>query len=73
MAGVRALEEHGTLDWEYDSEADVLYLSVGSPRPAVGVDVGEGLVVRYDEATGEIVGLTVMGLMGRLTERLGAA
>ncbi len=73
MASVKALEEHGTLDWEYDREADVLYLSVGSPRPAVGVDVGEGLVVRYDETTGEIVGLTVTDLMGRLSERLGAA
>lgn len=73
MAGVKALPEHGTLDWEYDSGADVLYLSVGSPRPAVGVDVGDRLIVRYDEATGEILGLTVIDLMSRLIERLGTA
>lgn len=73
MAGVKAPPEHGSLDWEYDREADVLYLSVGPPRPAVGIDVGEGLIVRLDEGTGEILGLTVMDLMGRLTERLGAA
>ena len=37
------------LDWEYDGEADILYISFGKPRPAVGVDVGEGVVIRYDE------------------------
>ena len=42
------------LDWEYDGKAETLYISFGKPRPAVGVDVGEGVVVRYDE---EVVGL----------------
>ncbi|MDX1579363.1 MAG: DUF2283 domain-containing protein [Gemmatimonadota bacterium] len=70
---MKAPREHGTLDWEYDSDADVLYLSVGSPRPAIGIDVGDGLIVRYDETTGEILGLTVLDLMSRLTERLGVA
>ena len=27
-----------TLHWDYDEEADVLYLSVGAPRPAVGIE-----------------------------------
>jgi hypothetical protein len=35
------------VDSEYDGEADTLYISFGKPRPAVGVDVGEGVVVRY--------------------------
>jgi len=70
MAEVKPLASNGTLDWEYDGSADVLYPSLGPPRPAVGVDVGEGLVVRYEEETGEIVGLTVLDLMGRLFERL---
>ena len=30
-------------------KADVLYLSIGTPKPAVGVDIGEGVVVRYDD------------------------
>ena len=34
------------VDWEYDGEADTLCISFGKPRPAVGVDVGEGVVVR---------------------------
>jgi uncharacterized protein YuzE len=45
------------LDWKYDSAADVLYVSVGKPRKAIGIDIGQGVVVRYDEAKGEVVGL----------------
>ena len=44
------------VDWEYDGEADTLYISFGKPRAAVGVDVGEGVVVRYDEKAKEVVG-----------------
>ena len=50
----------------YDKEADVLYLSLGDPSPAVGVDVGEGIVLRYDERRQEVVGLTLIGLRARL-------
>jgi hypothetical protein len=42
--------------------------SVGKPRPAVGVDIGEGVIVRWDEKRKEIVGLTIIGLRARLTE-----
>lgn len=35
------------LDWEYDDDADTLYLSFGEPRPATGLDIGEGIVVRF--------------------------
>jgi hypothetical protein len=58
---------------EYDEEADVLYLSVGDPRPAVGIDIGDGLVRRYDETKQELVGLTVIGLRERLRRGLGDA
>jgi len=54
------------LDWDYDGEADVLYLSFGEPRAAVGVDIGEGVVLRYDEEKGEVVGLTILGLGAKL-------
>lgn len=56
--------------WQYDEEADVLYLSVGGPRSAVGVDIGDGLVVRYDEARRDVTGLTVIGLRKRLMRGL---
>ena len=70
MEAVTILDAASSIRWDYDQDADVLYLSVGEPRPALGVDVGDGLVVRYDEANREIVGLTVIGLRDRLQRGL---
>ncbi|MFQ5796133.1 MAG: DUF2283 domain-containing protein, partial [Candidatus Bipolaricaulia bacterium] len=58
------------IHWDYDEEADVLYLSIGEPQVAVGVDIGEGVIVRYDEARKEVVGLTLIGLRARLLKGL---
>jgi uncharacterized protein YuzE len=68
MEALKILESKPQLNWEYDEEADVLYISVGKPRPAVGVDIGEGVIVRWDEKKKEIVGLTIIGLRERLAE-----
>lgn len=56
------------LDWEYDEEADTLYLSFGKPKPALGVDVGQGVILRYDEKAKEVVGLTIVGVGRRLED-----
>ena len=72
MEAVKILEKPTSISWDYDEEADVLYLSVGEPRPAVGMDIGEGVVVRYDEARKEVVGLTLIGLRARLMKNLTA-
>ncbi len=63
-------KKNARLDWEYDGEADTLYISFGKPRAAVGVDVGEGLVVRYDEKAKEVVGLTIIGVGRRLEQHI---
>ena len=70
MEPVKILEKPTNLTWDYDEEADVLYLSMGEPRPAIGMDIGEGVVVRYDEARKEVVGLTLIGLRA-LDEKFG--
>lgn len=70
MDAVKILERREQMDWDYDQEADVLYLSIGKLRKATGVDIGEGVVVRYDEKRKEVVGVTILGVLGRLTERL---
>lgn len=62
METLTILEQPSPVTWTYDGEADVLYLAIGEPRPAVGVDIGDGLVLRYDEARHEVAGLTVIGL-----------
>lgn len=67
---IKIFEKPAEIDWDYDEEADVLYLSVGEPRPAVGVDIGEGVITRYDEANKEVVGITLIGLRARLLKEL---
>jgi len=72
MEAVKIVEKPDRLTWDYDAEADVLYLSVGAPQPAEGVDIGEGVVLRYDPAAREVVGLTIVGLRARLMRGLEA-
>jgi len=69
-AVIKILEKPAEIGWDYDEEADVLYLSLGEPRPAVGLDIGEGVVARYDETNKELVGITLIGLRGRLLKEL---
>lgn len=56
--------------WDYDEETNVFYLSVGTLRSAVGVDISEGVVARYDETHKEAVGITLVGLRARLLNEL---
>jgi len=73
MEPLTILEEKADLTWEYDEEADVLYISVGKPRPAIGADIGDGVVVRYDKKRKEVVGITIIGFKARTLESLKAA
>jgi uncharacterized protein YuzE len=73
MEAIRILEKPAAITWDYDEEADVLYISVGDPRPAGGVDIGEGVVLRYDETQKEVVGLTLIGLRARRLKGLADA
>lgn len=70
MEAIKILEKPAAITWDYDEEADVLYLSIGEPQPALGVDIGEGIILRYDEAHQEVVGLTLVGLRVRLLKEL---
>lgn len=58
METVKIMEKKENLNWDYDEEADVLYISLGEPTRASGVDIGEGVIVRYAEDKEEVVGLT---------------
>ena len=73
MDTVTILEKPESLQWDYDEDSDVLDVSVGDPQPAVGVDIGDGVVSRYDEAAKSVVGLTVIGLRARLFQELAAS
>jgi uncharacterized protein YuzE len=70
MEAVKLLEKASPLSWDYDEDADVLYLAIGQPGPAEGIDIGDGVVMRYDPKRREVVGLTLIGLRAKLVERL---
>lgn len=70
MGALKIQEKQSNLDWEYDKEADVLYISVGKPKEAEGMDIGEGTIARLDPQSGEVVGLTIIGLRQRMTDAL---
>ena len=70
METMRIFKSVEPLSWEFDEEADVLYISVGEPRPAVGIDIGEGVIVRLDEESKEVVGLTIVGLKARILKHI---
>jgi uncharacterized protein YuzE len=54
-----------TLRVSYDTKGDVVYLSFGEPRAAIGVEAQNGVVVRFDEETGDIVGATIIDFSKR--------
>lgn len=51
---------------DYDREADVLYISLGPPRSVVALEPEEGLILRLDPETDELVGVTIVGARARL-------
>jgi uncharacterized protein YuzE len=48
------------VQFHYDREADVLYLSVGKPQRAKTVEMGEDFVLRLHPKTTEVVGITII-------------
>lgn len=70
MEAVKILEKKENLHWDYDEEADVLYISIKKPQKAIGIDVGQGIIVRFREDKKEIVGLTIIGFRERFLNAL---
>lgn len=65
METLKILERKENLSWDYDDEADVLYISIGEPQEALGQDVGDGVIIRYEEKTKDVVGITITGVRQR--------
>ena len=73
MDSVALIREHPEASYSYDDGADVLYLSFGPPRPALGVDIGGGAVVMVGEEDGQIVGITLIGMRRQVERELAEA
>ena len=66
METINILDKKENINWDYDEEADVLYLSFNEPQSALGLDIGDGTIVRYNEKTNDIVGLTIINFRERV-------
>ncbi len=56
------------LSIDYDSSADVLYVSLGQPRAATSYDAGEGVLIRKDPNSGELIAVTVINYESRFRQ-----
>lgn len=54
--------QSGSVDMHYDKQRDVLYIALGSARPAYGIPDEElpNVILRYDLETNELVGATIV-------------
>ena len=51
----------------YDKNADVLYITEGNPQEAIGEMMADGVIVRRDLKTKEIVGFTIVDFTEHFT------
>ncbi len=60
------------VEFDYDWDADVLYISFGTPRSAHSENYDDDILLRYALDTGDLVGMTVLGYqsIGGLDELL---
>jgi uncharacterized protein YuzE len=65
METLNISEKKDKIKWDYDAEADVLYISFGNPMNAEGVDIGEGTIIRIQPDTKEIIGVTILNPLHR--------
>ncbi len=55
------------LKTSYDKESDVLYITEGKRRQSIGRIMNDGVVVRRDPKTKEIIGFTIVNFMEHFT------
>ncbi len=65
MENLNISKRKDKINWNYDAEADVLYISIGNPQNAEGIDIGEGTIIRIQSDTNEIIGLTILNPLHR--------
>jgi uncharacterized protein YuzE len=70
METLNISEKKKKIKWDYDAEADILYISFGNPKNAEGVDIGEGTIIRMEPNTKEIIGLTILSPLNRTLSSL---
>ena len=70
METLNISEKKNKINWDYDAEGDILYISFGNPKNAEGVDIGEGTIIRIQPDTKEIIGVTILNPLNRTLSSL---
>jgi hypothetical protein len=52
--------KQNNISYNYDRLCDILYVSIGLPRPSYGGDISSGIIARYDMNTDELTGVTIL-------------
>ena len=65
METIKIQEKKEKIKWDYDAEADVLYISFGNPKVAEGIDIGDGTIIRLNPDSNEINGVTIINPVKR--------
>jgi len=53
---------------DYDGDEDILYISLKPGQEAICIEKGNGLLIRVDPDTNEILGYTIIDFLGKLVE-----
>lgn len=64
------MDKGKTLTYHYDRGEDILYVSLGEFSSSVCVEQGNGLLVRLDPDSGEVVGFTILDFALRAAEQV---
>jgi len=70
METLNITEKKNKINWDYDADADVLYISFGNPKNAEGIDIGEGTIIRIEPDSKEIIGITILNPLHRTLSSL---
>ena len=70
MESLNISENKKDMIWDYDADADVLYITLGEPKNAEGIDIGEGTIIRMEPGSQEIVGITIINPVHRTLSSL---
>ena len=70
METLNISEKKNKIKWDYDADADVLYIAFGNPKNAEGVDIGEGTIIRIQPDSKEIIGVTILNPLNRTLSSL---
>ena len=70
METLKLAEKKKNINWDYDAEADVLYIYYDKPQKAEGIDLGNGTITRINPLTNEIVGFTIINPLQKTIKSL---